>query len=123
MKLLNRLLDRLQATFPPNRIVVLLTPIIFVPAAGWAAAWLAKHVPGLNVSPGEIAAFVGAAALAALTLAYKWLDGWQHHEHQNFIKDLEGTAEDFVDEQVAEHFDPPGRVADQGEQGFPRKKR
>lgn len=119
MKLLNRLIDRLQATFPPNRIVVLLTPIVFVPASAWAAAWIAEHFPGVNLPAGVIAGFAGAAAVSALTLGYKWLDGWQAHEQIDFVGDLEETADEVVDqatESIAdlatkrEHFEQPETV-------------
>ncbi len=79
-KLLNRGINYLQAKFPPNRIVALLTPIVFVPASAWASAWLGKNLPGVQFAPEVITGFGVAGALAALTTAYKWLDGWQADE-------------------------------------------
>jgi hypothetical protein len=78
--LFNRAVDYLQSKFPPNRIVVLLTPVLFVPGAAWASAWLGEHLPGVQFAPEVIVGFAAAGALSALTAAYKWLDGWQADE-------------------------------------------
>jgi len=78
--LLHRGIDYLQGKFPPNRIAVLLTPLVFVPVAGAASAWLATHFPGITFSSDVITGFAAAGALSALTGAYKWLDGWQADE-------------------------------------------
>jgi hypothetical protein len=74
------LIDKFQATFPPNRIVALLTPFA---AAGIAAgtAWVAQHFPGLPAfNATELTAFALAGVATVIGLAYKWLDGWQAHE-------------------------------------------
>jgi len=97
-KLLNRIIDKLQATFPPNRIVVLLTPILFMPLAGSVTAWTATHFPGLALSEGIVIGLAGAAALAALTLAYKWLDQWQRGETIDFGADFGEVVDQFVAE-------------------------
>jgi len=96
VKLLNRIVDKLQATFPPNRIVVTLTPIVFVPAAASASGWVAEHFPGVDVPAGGVLGLMGAGALAALTLAYKWVDGWQKGEHLNVENDLEDALAEFL---------------------------
>lgn len=80
LSFLHACIDKLQATFPPNRIVVLLTPLVFVPAAGAVSAWVAEHFPGISLSEEAVIGFAVAGALSALTAAYKWLDGWQQHE-------------------------------------------
>ncbi len=77
LALLNKGIDKLQATFPPNRVVVLLTPLVFAPAAGFICAYVAKKVPGVHLDSTEVTGiFIGGAA-AAVIKAYKWLDGWQ----------------------------------------------
>lgn len=76
----NTAVDRMQRTFPPNRIVVLLTPLLFVPAAGFVSALVAQWVPGVELDPLEVTAVFVAGAVAALAKAYKWLDGWQRDE-------------------------------------------
>lgn len=81
--LLNEIIDSLQATFPPNRIVALLTPGAAI-LAGASAQWLTEHFPGIAELTGadEItltAAFLAGAGAVVLA-AYKWLDGWQAHE-------------------------------------------
>ena len=80
MSLLHRLIDYLQTKFPPNRVVVLLTPLVFVPIAGTVSAWIAENFPGVNLSEEAVVGFAAAGVLSALTAAYKWLDGWQEHE-------------------------------------------
>lgn len=97
MTLLNRLIDKLQETFPPNRIVVLLTPIAFMPVAATVTAWVATHFPGLELDEGIIIGLAGGAALAALTLAYKWLDQWQRGEDIATQADLEEALVNLED--------------------------
>lgn len=77
LAILNKRIDYLQRKFPPNRVVVLLTPLLFVPISAGASAWIAKHFPGVNLSPTVVAGAAGAGALSALATAYKWIDGWQ----------------------------------------------
>lgn len=80
MTALHRAIDYLQETFPPNRVVVLLTPLVFVPLAGTVSAWIAENFPGLQLSEEAVVGFAAAGALSALAAAYKWIDGWQKHE-------------------------------------------
>ena len=63
-----------------NRLVVLLTPLVFAPAAGWAASAIAKYAPGVDVSQDDIQKVFIAGALIALAPAAQWLHGWQKHE-------------------------------------------
>lgn len=62
-----------------GRGVTLLTPV-FAIAAGWLAGVVAKVVPGAHLDRAQITTFMVAAATAALTAAWKWLQGWQQHE-------------------------------------------
>lgn len=78
--LINAWIDKLQAAFPPNRVVVLLTPLVFAPAAGWVAAYVAEHFPGLSLDESTLTGVFVAGALSAVALAYKWVDGWQKYE-------------------------------------------
>jgi hypothetical protein len=77
--LLSDLIDYLQAKFPPNRVVVLLTPL-FSAASGWLAVLSAEHTPFLNLSQGQLTAVFIAGAGIVVPAVYKWLDGWQAHE-------------------------------------------
>jgi hypothetical protein len=65
---------------PLNRVVALLTPIVFAPLAGAAAAWLAKHFPGAQVAQEDLQEIFVGGALIALAPAAQWLHGWQKHE-------------------------------------------
>jgi hypothetical protein len=81
-KLVNRVIDYLQEKFPPNRVVVLLTPLVFVPAAGFVSAWVAKNIPGIDLDPAWVLGTFVAGGLSAIVAANKWLDGWQAHEER-----------------------------------------
>jgi hypothetical protein len=63
-----------------NRFVALLTPLVFAPAAGWAASAVARYAPGIDVSQDDIQKVFIAGALIALAPAAQWLHGWQKHE-------------------------------------------
>jgi len=64
----------------PNRVVALLTPLVFAPLAGACAAWLAEHFPGVEVDQGSLEQIFIAGSLIALAPAAQWLHGWQKHE-------------------------------------------
>ena len=64
----------------PNRIVAVLTPLVFAPAAGAVAAWVAKHAPGVDLTKDELQNIFIAGALIALAPAAQWLHGWQKYE-------------------------------------------
>jgi hypothetical protein len=64
----------------PNRVVALLTPLVFAPLAGAIAAWIAKHFPAVDVSQDDLQQVFVAGALIALVPATQWLHGWQKHE-------------------------------------------
>ena len=63
-----------------NRVVAILTPLVFAPLAGAAAAWLAQHIPAVNVSQADLQEVFIAGSLIALAPAAQWLHGWQKHE-------------------------------------------
>jgi uncharacterized protein YjbI with pentapeptide repeats len=64
----------------PNRIVAILTPLVFAPAAGAASAWLASHFPGTDIKSSDLQAIFVGGALIALAPAAQWLHGWQKYE-------------------------------------------
>jgi len=64
----------------PNRVVAVLTPLVFAPLAGAAATWLAKHLPGVEVPRNDLQEIFIAGALIALAPAAQWLHGWQKYE-------------------------------------------
>lgn len=72
-----------------GRFVAIITPF-FTLFAGWLAGVVAKAVPGVKLDKGQIVVFMVAVATAALTAAWKWLQGWQQHE-QN-VADLKSPA-------------------------------
>ncbi len=84
LTLLEAVYGKVRAAWPVNRVVTLLTPLVFAPAAGYVATWVPQHVPGIAFQPSR-AQLVGLFALGAtraLVIAYKWLDGWQYHENR-----------------------------------------
>jgi hypothetical protein len=66
----------------PNRIVAVLTPLVFAPAAGAISAWVANHAPGIDLSKDELMNIFIAGALVALAPAVQWLHGWQKYEER-----------------------------------------
>jgi len=64
----------------PNRIVAILTPLVFAPAAGGVSAWLASHLPGVDIKQSDLQAVFVGGALIALAPAAQWLHGWQRYE-------------------------------------------
>jgi hypothetical protein len=78
--LLNKGIDKLQETFPPNRVVLLAATPIGI-AAGAANAWVATKFPGLpHFTDGQVTAFAIAGFASVIALAYKFVDGWQKAE-------------------------------------------
>jgi hypothetical protein len=98
----------------PNRIVALLTPLVFAPLAGVIATWAAENLPGVTVPRESIEEIFIAGALIALAPAVQWLHGWQKWEQRS--QDAETAAatgfgmvvaepsppEDLVDEDYAD---------------------
>jgi hypothetical protein len=66
----------------PNRVVALLTPLVFAPLAGAVTAWLAKHAPGVDVDQDKLQQIFIAGAVIALAPAAQWLHGWQKWEER-----------------------------------------
>ena len=66
----------------PNRIVALLTPLVFAPLAGVISTWAAENLPGVAISPQDVEKIFIAGALIALAPAAQWLYGWQKHEER-----------------------------------------
>lgn len=90
----------------PNRIVALVTPACAL-AAGWAATWLADHVPGLNIPQESLQAVFIAGAVSVLAPALHWLHGWQKFEARQ--------SEDARIALVADAATAVAEVADEGE--------
>jgi hypothetical protein len=65
-----------------NRIVALLTPLVFAPLAGVISTWAAKNLPGVTVPPDKVEEIFIAGALIALAPAAQWLHGWQKYEQR-----------------------------------------
>src|SRR5215218_3847493 len=81
----------------PNRVVAVLTPLVFAPAAGWIAAWAARNLPGLpTFDPAQVTAVFIAGATIAFGKAALWLRGWQQ-----FMQSADGRVgapeEDEID--------------------------
>jgi hypothetical protein len=90
VKILNEIIDTLQEKFPINRIATLLTPV-FAAVAGWVATWIAENFPyleSMGFNETQILGFFITGAVAALGIAYKWLDGWQKDQQQEHEKVL-----------------------------------
>jgi hypothetical protein len=65
---------------PTNRLVAILTPLVFAPLAGWISVVAADHIPGLNIDSDQLQQVFIAGALVAFGKAALWLKGWQDYE-------------------------------------------
>lgn len=79
-----------------NRVVAILTPLLFAPLAGMCAAWLAEHFPGVDIPAAQLQEVFIAGALIALAPALQWLHGWQKHEARQAEQDAAARAADPV---------------------------
>lgn len=95
MKLINGIIDKLQATFPPNRIMLGLAGPITA-ASIWLSAWVTAHVPGVELPVGVIAGAMGLVGLIVITLLYKWFDQWQRGEPITVDADLEAAIDELA---------------------------
>jgi hypothetical protein len=66
---------------PPNRVVALLTPLVFAPLAGAISVAAADVAPGVNIDEGSLTAIFIAGATIAFGKAAQWTKGWQAFEH------------------------------------------
>ena len=89
-----------------NRIVALLTPLVFAPLAGFASTWAAEHMPGVDIPPDQLEQVFIAGALIALAPAAQWLHGWQKHEARE-AEALAAAATGFGVVPVAVNAPPP----------------
>ena len=65
----------------PNRLVAVLTPLVFAPLAGAIAAEVAKY--GVDVDDGQVQAIFIAGATIALAKSAQWTKGWQAFEQRH----------------------------------------
>jgi hypothetical protein len=65
-----------------NRIVALLTPLVFAPLAGVVSTWAADNLPGVSLPSDKVEEIFIAGALIALAPAAQWLHGWQKYEQR-----------------------------------------
>jgi hypothetical protein len=64
----------------PNRLVALLTPLVFAPLAGSISALAAEYFPFIDVPSGALEEIFIAGALIAFAKAAQWTQGWQKYE-------------------------------------------
>jgi hypothetical protein len=98
----------LKDQFTPGRVVALLTPLVFAPAAGAISVAAAKYLPGVNVDAGQLQAIFIAGATVALGQGALWLKGWQDYEKRQALLP-EGVSNDIRLEETAA---PLSSVAD-----------
>jgi hypothetical protein len=101
----------------PNRIVAVLTPLVFAPAAGAICAYLAEHFPGVKVDEGSLQQVFVAGAAIALVPAAQWLHGWQKHEQRLADTEREVTLANAAAPVTAEESEPI-EPAENGEVDF-----
>ena len=94
----------------PNRIVAVLTPLVFAPASGAVATWIANNVPGAEISAKNLEEVFIGGALIGLAPAAQWLHGWQKYEARR--------AEQEAAVELANVASPPAAPAAGGEADF-----
>lgn len=107
-RLISSIGDRLQAIFPPNRVMLLLAGPITAGSL-WLSAWLQANVPGVALPAGVIAGGMGLVGLIVVTLIYKWFDQWQKGEPLTIDEDL-NHALDELDQATTMFFAAHGTV-------------
>lgn len=107
-QLISTIGDRLQALFPPNRIMLVVAPTVTA-ASLWLSAWLTAHVPGVELPAGVIAGAMGVVGLIAVTLFYKWFDQWQKGEPLTVDEDLDQAFAE-LDQATTAFFSAHGTV-------------
>ena len=107
-RLIGTIGDRLQALFPPNRVMLVVAPTVTAGSL-WLSAWLTAHVPGVELPAGVIAGAMGVVGLIAVTLFYKWFDQWQRGEPLTVDEDL-NQALDELDQTTTMFFAAHGTV-------------
>jgi hypothetical protein len=97
----------------PNRVVAVLTPLVFAPAAGAIAAWIANNIPGAEISARNLEEVFIGGALIGLAPAAQWLHGWQKYEtrqaeqeHAVELANVPAAATAPASEPEIEDFDP-----------------
>ena len=70
----------------PNRLVALLTPLVFAPLAGSISALAAKYFPFVEVPTGALQEIFIAGALIAFAKAAQWTQGWQKYEEREALR-------------------------------------
>jgi hypothetical protein len=85
--------------FPTNRMVAVLTPLVFAPLAGTISVLAAKYLPGVKIDQGSLTAVFIAGATIAFGKAALWMKGWQAWEqHEQIAAPADsGVAEDVAD--------------------------
>ena len=63
----------------PNRVVAVLTPVLFAPLAGTIPALAAKNFPGVDIPAGHSRRF-SSPARSSHAKAAQWTHGWQKYE-------------------------------------------
>ena len=109
----------------PNRLVTVLTPLVFAPLAGAVSVFAAEHLPGLDIDSDQVQQIFIAGALIAFGKAGLWLKGWQDWEKrqdaavENVASDVDLAAPsadddpDTDDEPALADLDPDTDVEDE----------
>jgi hypothetical protein len=77
----------------PNRLVTVLTPLVFAPLAGTISVLAAERIPGLEIDRDQLQQIFIAGALIAFGKSGLWLKGWQDWE-----KGQNAVPEDVVND-------------------------
>src|SRR3954452_417259 len=95
---------------PTNRLVAVLTPLVFAPLAGSICVLAAKYLPGVDINEGSVTAVFVAGATIAFGKAALWMKGWQDWEQRQEPAPAAdaGATVDVADLEPDEAEDAPG---------------
>ena len=93
----------------PNRLVAVLTPLVFAPLAGTISVLVAKYLPGIDIDSGQLQQIFIAGALIAFGKAGLWLKGWQDWEKSQDVVPEDVVNDVGLEASIGRRLGEPGR--------------
>jgi hypothetical protein len=97
----------------PNRLVTVLTPLVFAPLAGTISVLAAKHFPGIDIDSDHVQQVFIAGALIAFGKAGLWLKGWQDWEKAQDVVPEDVVNDAGLEASIDGGFEIPADVDDE----------
>ena len=97
----------------PNRLVAVLTPLVFAPLAGTISVLVAKYLPGIDIDSDQVQQVFIAGALIAFGKAGLWLKGWQDWEKAQDVVPADVVNDAGLEASMDEASESPADVGDE----------